>query len=124
MAGLNKVQLIGRLGHDPEVRVTPNGRKVANFNVAVNRVWNNDNGERQVATDWINVEAWGKLGDICEQYLAKGRLIYVEGRIQNDRWEDSKGETHHRTKVVAQEMQMLERPGGSTEEGNGAAEEQ
>lgn len=123
MAGLNKVQLIGRLGHDPEVRVTPNGRKVANFNVAVNRVWNNDNGERQVATDWINVEAWGKLGDICEQYLAKGRLIYVEGRIQNDRWEDSKGETHHRTKVVAQEMQMLERPGG-TEEGNGAAEEQ
>lgn len=123
MAGLNKVQLIGRLGHDPEVRVTPNGRKVANFNVAVNRVWNNDNGERQVATDWINVEAWGKLGDICEQYLAKGRLIYVEGRIQNDRWEDSKGETHHRTKVVAQEMQMLERPSGA-EEGNGAAEEQ
>jgi len=123
MAGLNKVQLIGRLGHDPEVRVTPNGRKVANFNVAVNRVWNNDNGERQVATDWINVEAWGKLGDICEQYLAKGRLIYVEGRIQNDRWEDSKGETHHRTKVVAQEMQMLERPSG-TEEGNSAAEEQ
>ncbi len=123
MAGLNKVQLIGRLGHDPEVRVTPNGRKVANFNVAVNRVWNNDNGERQVATDWINVEAWGKLGDICEQYLAKGRLIYVEGRIQNDRWEDSKGEMHHRTKVVAQEMQMLERPSGA-EEGNSAAEEQ
>jgi single-strand DNA-binding protein len=105
------MQLIGRLGHDPEVRVTPNGRKFARFNVAVNRVWNNDSGERHVSTDWFSVEVWGRLCEICEQYLSKGRLVYVEGRMQNERWEDDKGETRSRAKLVAQEMQMLDRPG-------------
>ncbi len=111
MPALNKVQIIGRLGRDPETRITPNGRKVAQFNVAVNRAWTGDDGERREATDWFTVEAWGKLGDICEQYLSKGRLVYIEGRLQIDRWEDDKGTAHSRAKIVAQEMQMLDRPG-------------
>jgi len=115
MPGLNKVQIIGNLGRDPEVRVTPNGRKVAQFSVAVNRAWTSDDGERHESTEWFTVEAWGRLGEICEQYLSKGRLIYVEGRLQNDRWEDNKGETHYRTKIVAQEMQMLDRPGEASD---------
>ena len=115
MPALNKVQLIGRLGHDPDVRTTPNGRKVAQFNIAVNRTWTGSDGERREATDWFTVEAWGKLGDICEQYLSKGRLVYVEGRLQIDRWEDDKGETRSRAKIVAQEMQMLDRPGEASD---------
>ncbi len=115
MPALNRVQLIGRLGRDPEVRVTPNGRKVTQFSIAVNRFWTDEEGERREATDWFTIEAWGKLGDICEQYLSKGRLVYVEGRLQNDRWEDDKGETRFRTRIVAQEMQMLDRPGEASD---------
>ncbi|HEY63699.1 MAG TPA: single-stranded DNA-binding protein [Caldilineae bacterium] len=115
MPGLNKVQLIGRLGRDPDVRMTPNGRKVVQFNIAVNRSWTGDDGERREVTDWFTIEAWGRLGDICEQYLSKGRLVYVEGRLQIDRWEDDKGETRSRTKIVAQEMQMLDRPGEASD---------
>jgi single-strand DNA-binding protein len=115
MPGLNRVQIIGNLGRDPEVRVTPNGRKVAHFSVAVSRAWTGDDGERHEATEWFSVEAWGRLGEICEQYLSKGRLVYIEGRLQTDRWENDKGETHSRTKIVAQEMQMLDRPGEASD---------
>ncbi len=109
MASLNKVQLIGRLGRDPEMRYTPKGTPSTRFSVAVNRVWNNAEGQRQEETEWFNIEAWSKLGEICQQYLKKGRLVYVEGRLHNERWEDEKGETHYVTKVIAREMQMLER---------------
>ncbi|MCS7220305.1 MAG: single-stranded DNA-binding protein [Anaerolineae bacterium] len=115
MPALNRVQLIGRLGRDPEVRVTPNERKVTQFSIAVNRFWTDEDGERREATDWFTIEAWGKLGEICEQYLSKGRLIYVEGRLQNDRWEDEKGEARSRIRIIAQEMQMLDRPGEASE---------
>lgn len=107
MAGLNRVQLIGHLGKDPETRFTPKGNMVCSFSVAVGRRWKSD-GETREATDWFNIEAWGKLGEICQQYLNKGRLVFVEGRLQTDRYEHE-GETKYFTKVVASQMQMLDR---------------
>lgn len=109
MPALNNVMLIGYLGRDPETRFTPTGRKVCHFTVAVNRTWRSGEGEEKEATDWFNIEAWGRLGEVCQQYLAKGRLVFVSGRLQTDRWEDDKGEAHYRTKVVARQMQMLDR---------------
>ena len=108
MPGLNRVQLIGRLGKDPDARTTPKGTKVCTFSVAVGRRWKSSEGETREATDWFNVEAWGRLGEICEQYLSKGRLVFVEGRLQTDRYEQE-GETRYFTKVIAQQMQMLDR---------------
>ncbi len=110
MPALNRVQLIGNLGRDPEARFTANGKKYAVFSVAVNRTWKSAEGEKQEAVDWFLVNAWGKLADICLNYLKKGRLIFVEGRLRTDRWEDKdSGETHYRTGVVAQSMQILDR---------------
>lgn len=108
MASLNKVQLIGRLGRDPETRFTPSGTKVANFSVAVGRRWRGADGEVKEDTDWFNVVAWGRLAEICQEYLTKGRLVYIEGRLKTDRYE-VEGETRYSTKVVARNMQMLER---------------
>lgn len=111
MPGLNRVQLIGRLGKDPETRFTPKGSKVTSFSLAVNRRWKSAEGERKEATDWVNIEAWGRLGEICQEFLHKGSLIYLEGRLHTDRYEQE-GETRFFTKVVASGMQMLEtKPG-------------
>jgi single-strand DNA-binding protein len=109
MPSLNKVQLIGRLGKDPEGRFTPNGKKVAHFSLAVSQRWKTKEGEAKESTEWVNVEAWGRLGEVCEQYLHKGSLIYLEGRLKTDRYEDKGGETKYFTKIVAQTMQMLDR---------------
>jgi single-strand DNA-binding protein len=108
MASLNKVQLIGRLGRDPETRFTPRGTKVTNFSVAVGRRWRDSDGQVQEDTDWFNIVAWGRLAEICQEYLTKGRLVYIEGRLKTDRYEVD-GETRYSTKVVARNMQMLER---------------
>lgn len=108
MPGLNRVQLIGNLGKDPESRYTPKGTMVCSFSVAVNRRWRGAEGESKEATDWFNVEAWGKLGEICQKYLTKGRLVFVEGRLQTDRYE-ADDQVRYFTKVVAAEMQMLDR---------------
>lgn len=110
MPALNHVQLIGRLGRDPEARFTANGKKYAIFTVAVDRQWKSADGQKQEATDWFLVNAWGKLAEVCLDYLKKGRLVYVDGRLRTDRWEDKEsGETHSRIVVVANSMQMLER---------------
>jgi single-strand DNA-binding protein len=108
MPGLNKVQLIGRLGKDPDSRTTPTGKKVASFSLAITRRWK-AGGETKEATDWFNVDAWGKLGEISQQYLKKGSLVYVDGRLQTDRYEDKSGETRYFTKVVASSVQFLDR---------------
>jgi len=108
MPALNRVQLIGNLGRDPEARFTSNGKKYATFTLAVNRNWKSAEGEKHEATDWFLVNAWGKLAEICLSYLKKGRLVFIEGRLQTDRWED-KGETHYRTTVVTQSLQILDR---------------
>lgn len=107
MPALNKVQLIGNLGRDPETRFTPNGKKFCTFTMAVTRRWKSSEGEAKEATDWFNVEAWGPLGEICQNYLSKGRLVFVEGRLQTNRYEHE-GETRYFTKVIAQQMQMLD----------------
>ncbi len=107
MPSLNRIQLIGYLGKDPETRFTPKGSKVCQFTMAVGRHWRSSEGESKEVTDWFNIEAWGKLGEICQNYLGKGRLVYIEGRLQTDRYEQE-GETRYFTKVVAQQMQMLD----------------
>jgi single-strand DNA-binding protein len=121
MPALNRVQLIGYLGRDPDTRTTPTGRKACTFSLAVDRRWKSKEGETREATDWFNVEAWGRLGEICQNYLNKGRLVYVEGRLQTDRYEQE-GETRYFTKVIARHMQMLDRR-PEEEEVEAAAEE-
>ena len=107
MASVNKVILIGNLGRDPEVRYTPSGTAVANFSVATTENWTNREGEKQSRTEWHRVEAWGRLGEICGEYLAKGRQVYIEGSIQTDEWEDQEGNKRQTTKIKAWKMQML-----------------
>ena len=108
MPALNRVQLIGYLGKDPEMRQTPGGANVTSFSVGVTRHWRDREGQSKSATDWFNVEAWGRLGEICNQYLGKGRLVFIEGRLQTDRYE-AEGKTRYFTKVIARQMQMLDR---------------
>lgn len=109
MPTLNRVQLIGRLGKDPESRSTPTGKKVAHFSLAVSQRWKSAEGESKENTEWVNVEAWGRLGEVCQQYLHKGSLVFLEGRLKTDKYEDKGGETKYYTKVVALSMQMLDR---------------
>jgi single-strand DNA-binding protein len=109
MPNLNRVQIIGRLGKDPEEKSTKNGSAYVVFSVAVDRSWKNRDGEMRKETDWFNVEAWGKLGEICREYLSKGRLVFLEGRLRTSRYEHE-GETRYFTKVIANRMQMLDRP--------------
>ena len=108
MPALNRVQLIGRLGKDPESKFTPTGKKVAHFSIAVSNRWKSGDGESKEYTEWVNVEAWGRLGEVCQEYLKKGSLVYIEGRLKTDRYEND-GETRYYTKVVALSMQMLDR---------------
>ncbi|HET6595891.1 MAG TPA: single-stranded DNA-binding protein [Anaerolineales bacterium] len=108
MPALNRVQLIGYLGKDPESKFTPTGRKVTQFSVAISNRWRNKEGEPKEYTEWVNIEAWGRLGEICNEYLKKGSLVFVEGRLKTDRFED-KGENRYYTKIVALSMQMLDR---------------
>ncbi len=108
MPGLNKVQLIGRLGRDPESKTVKN-QTVTTFGVAVNRAWKGADGEQKETTDWFNVEVWGSLAQTCKNHLSKGRLVYVEGRLQTDRFEGDDGRTRYYTKVVAHNVQFLDR---------------
>jgi len=107
MPALNRVQLIGRLGKDPEGKFTPTGKQVTHFSVAVSERWKTRDGENKENTEWINVEAWGRLGEVCTQYLRKGSLIYVEGRLKTDKYIED-GETKYFTKVVAQMVRFLD----------------
>ncbi|MEJ2411594.1 MAG: single-stranded DNA-binding protein [Anaerolineales bacterium] len=107
MVGLNRIQLIGRLGRDPELKNTPNGKKVCSFSMAVNRRWKDREGASQEVTDWFNIEAWERLAEICGEYLKKGSLIFLEGRLQTDSYEEN-GSTRYFTKVITSQMQMLE----------------
>ena len=105
--GLNKVMIIGYLGKDPEMRYTPSGRPVTTFNVATHRSWNTSDGERRTETEWFNVVAWGGLAEICNQYLAKGQQVYIDGRLQSRSWNDNDGNHHTSVEIVANEMIML-----------------
>jgi single-strand DNA-binding protein len=106
MPALNRVQLIGRLGRDPESKFTPTGKKVTHFSLAVSQRWK-ANGESKEYTEWVNIEAWGRLGEVCQEYLNKGSLVYLDGRLKTEKYEDKGGETRYFTKVVAQFLQFL-----------------
>jgi single-strand DNA-binding protein len=105
--GLNKVMIIGSLGRDPEMRYTPSGRPVTTFSVATPRTWYSADGDRHEETEWFNVVAWGSLAEICNQNLKKDLQVYIEGRLQTRRWDDSEGRKHFATELVAREMIML-----------------
>lgn len=108
MPTLNRVQLIGYLGKDPESKFTPTGKKVCHFSLAVSNRWKDKNGETKETTEWANIEAWGRLGEVCQEFLKKGSLIFVEGRLKTDKYEE-KGETRYFTKIVAQSLQFLDK---------------
>ena len=113
MASLNKVMIIGNLGADPELRYTANGNAVTTFNVAANETWNDQNGERKERVEWFNVVTWNKLAETCAQHLAKGRQVYIEGRLQTRSWDGQDGVKHYRTEVIAETVRFLgERAGG------------
>lgn len=106
--GVNKVILIGNLGKDPEIRYTQSGTAVANFTLATTESWGGKDGqEKQEKTEWHNIVVWARLAEICNQYLSKGRQVYIEGRIQTRKWEDRDGNTRYTTEIVARDMQML-----------------
>ena len=115
-AGVNKVILIGNLGRDPELRYTQQGTAVANFTLATNETWTSREGKREERTEWHRIVAWGKTAELCSQYLAKGRNVYIEGRIQTREWENKEGQKQKTTEIVAQTVQFL---GGRGGEGGG-----
>ena len=104
---VNRVILVGRLGRDPEMRHTSSGTPVTNFSVATNERWNNKEGEAQERTEWHKVVTWNKLAEISNEYLTKGQLVYIEGRLQTREWDDRDGNKRRTTEIVASEMRML-----------------
>jgi single-strand DNA-binding protein len=108
MANLNKVMLIGNLTRDPEVRYTPSGKAVSDISLAINRVWNNDQGQKQEETTFVDVTLWGRQAELAQQYLTKGRGVYIEGRLQMDSWDDKEtGKKRTKLKVVGDNLQFL-----------------
>ncbi len=110
---LNKAMVIGNLTRDPEVRSTTTGKTVASFAVATNEVWKDASGARQEKAEYHNVVAWGKLAEICQQYLHKGKKIYIEGRLQTSEWTGKDGIKRYKTEIVADNMIMLDSKGSS-----------
>lgn len=114
MSGINKVIIVGRLGKDPEVKTLSMGT-VANFPVATSESWIDKNGQKQEKTEWHRVTVWGKLAEICGKHLAKGKQVYVEGKLQTRQWEDQQGQKRYTTEIVALTVQFL---GSSSERSN------
>lgn len=117
---LNKAMLIGNLTRDPELRKTTSGQSVCSFSIATNRVYTDASGQKKDQPDYHNVVAWGKLGEICAQYLVKGKKVYIDGRMQTRDWEGQDGQKKYRTEIVAENMIMLDR-GGSPMAGGGTS---
>jgi len=122
MAGVNKAIIVGNLGADPEVRTTQSGTQVANFNVATTEQYTDQSGQRQERTEWHRIVAFGRLGEICGQYLHKGKQVYIEGRIQTRKWTDQSGNDKWTTEIIAREMQMLGRAGDAPAGAGGGAQ--
>ena len=109
MPSLNKVTIIGNVGSEPEMRFTPNGKPVTSFSVATNWVYTTPEGERKQETEWFSVVAWNRLAEQCNQFLAKGRLVYAEGRIHTRTWEGQDSQQHSRIEVIANRVIFLDR---------------
>lgn len=127
-SSINKAIIVGRLGQDPELKFTPGGAAVAKFSIATDESFKNKAGEKQQKTEWHNIVAWGKLAEICGQYLAKGKLVYVEGRMQSRKWEDQGGNKKTSFEIVATHMTMLgskeDNPAGRPENERPAVKQQ
>jgi len=123
MVSVNRIIIIGNLGSDPEMRFTPNGRPVTSFSVATNRRYTTSEGERREETEWFTVVTWARLAEQCNQYLTKGRLVYVEGRLRTHTWEGQDGQKRYRNEIIADRVSFLDRqavaplPGEKTGEG-------
>ncbi len=105
--GVNKVILLGNLGRDPEVRFTPSGQAVANFTIATNESWTDKQGAKQERTEWHRIVVWGKLAELCGEYLKKGRQAFIEGRLQTREWTDKENKKNYTTEIVANNVQFL-----------------
>jgi len=117
MAGVNKAILVGNLGRDPEMRHTPNGQAVVNFTLATSESWTDKSGEKQERTEWHRIVVWGRTAEMCNQYLSKGRTVYVEGRIQTREWEDKEGNKRYTTEINANNVNFI---GPRTDGGGGS----
>lgn len=116
---LNKVMLIGRLGADPEIKYTQSGSPVANLRIATDESYTDRNGQRQEKTEWHTVIAFQRTAEICQQYLHKGSLVYIEGKLQTRKWQDKNGQERYTTEIRVDRLQMLER----RQEGNAPAQQ-
>lgn len=121
---VNKVIIVGRLGADPELKTLGSGQAVANFNLATSENWVDRDGQKQERTEWHRIVVWGKLAEICRQYLSKGRQVFVEGKLQTRSWEDQQGQKRYTTEIVASNVQFIgganDRPQASPSQGGGA----
>lgn len=115
-SGVNKVILIGNLGADPELKYTPSGAAVCELRLATNDSWTGKDGQKQDRTEWHKVVVWNKLGEMCAKYLAKGRTVYIEGKITTEQWTDKEGNKRYTTKIIARDVTFL---GGRGEDSGG-----
>ncbi|MEE8413186.1 MAG: single-stranded DNA-binding protein [Dehalococcoidales bacterium] len=109
MVSVNRMIIIGNLGSEPEMRFTPNGRPVTSFSTATNRRYTTSDGERREETEWFTVVTWGRLAEQCNQYLTKGRLVYVEGRLHSHSWDGQDGQKRYRNEIIADRVSFLDR---------------
>lgn len=121
---LNRVQLIGNLTRDPELRYTPSGTAVTSFGLATNRSWTTDTGEKHEESEFHNIVAWNKLAELCSQFLVKGRKVYVEGRLATRNWTGQDGAQKSRTEIVIDDMILLDNKGGSQQHDSDSSERQ
>lgn len=120
MYSLNRATILGNLTRDPELKQIPSGQSVCSFSVATNRQWTGTDGQKQEASDFHNMVAWGKLAEICGQYLTKGKKVYIEGRLQTRDWEGTDGVKRYRTEIVVENMIMLDKAGAPSGQGTGS----
>ena len=118
MADLNRVFLMGNLTRDPELRYTPSGMAVCNLGLAVNRVWNDKQNQKQKETTFLRIVVWGKQGETCGSYLKKGRSVFVEGRLQSRSWEGKDGQKNNTIEIVADRVQFMSAPGDKPQGGD------
>jgi single-strand DNA-binding protein len=123
MGSVNKVILVGNLGRDSELRYTPGGAAVATLNLATTEVWNDRNNQRQEKTEWHRVILWGKQAESLQEYLTKGKQIYVEGRLQTRQWDDKEGNKRYTTEIKADRITLLGGGGGGGARGGGGGEQ-
>jgi single-strand DNA-binding protein len=118
---VNKVILLGRLGQDPELKYTPGGSPVCNFSLATTESWTDKSGQKQEKTEWHRIVVWGKLAELCNQYLAKGRQAFLEGRLQTRSWDDKDGNKRYTTEILASTVQFVGGPSATNNSTNTGA---